>query len=333
MTDLPTAPPRAHATASSFTAPDLGLFVALALTWGLSFVFIKTAVAEVSPLWIVAVRTIVGATVLLVILRLRGRTLPRDPRVWGHLVVLAIIGNTVPWAGVAWAQQFIPSGLTSVVNSLVPASTLAIAAGIGLERLTRHRIIGLVLAMTGTVIVVAGELGAPGGAAAILVVVIATTLYGASAVYTKRFVSDRHPPLVLATGQVLAAAVMILPVAWIVGPTPAWSTLSGGVVGSLAALGALGTGMAFLLFYVLIARVGATNATMVTYVTPVIGLVAGWLLLDERFGGNVIIGAAVIIVGIWLAQRQVAPAHADAAVSDRVSGVDQPVVMTRNRSA
>lgn len=290
-------------TRSTFTLADAGLFAALSAAWGLSFLFIKVAVGALSPLWVVACRTVIGAVVLLVIMRLRGRRLPTGRPIWGHLLMLATIGNAIPWAMVAAAQRAIPSGMAAVVNSLVPLSTLVIAAVVGLERMSVRRTVGLALAVLGTVIVVSGELGAPGAPAAVVVLAGATLLYGASAVYAKRHVSGRHPPLAVAAGQVLLAALVSVPIAWVVGPMPAWSALDGALIGSVLTLGAAGTGLAFLLFYLLIERVGATNATMVTYVIPVVGVTAGWLVLDERVGLELVLGAAAILVGVWLAQR------------------------------
>lgn len=289
---------------STFSPADAGLFLLLSSAWGLSFLFIKVSVEALSPLWVVAIRTVIGAAILLLIIRARGRRLPREAGVWGHVLFLATVGNAVPWALVAWAQQDIPSGLAAVVNSLVPASTLAVAAAVGVERLTARRVTGLALALIGTATVMASEFGAPERVLALAVVAGATVMYGASAVYAKRFVSGRQPPLVVAGAQVVLAAVLSVPAAWLVDGGLEVEAFTPAVLASVSALGAFGTGIAFLLFYLLIDRVGATNATMVTYVIPVIGVLAGWLILDESFGWNVLIGGVVMGLGIWLAQRQ-----------------------------
>lgn len=312
QTETTTPPAVTTASRSTFTAGDAGLFLLLSATWGLSFVFIKVSVGALSPLWVVAARTSIGGAVLLVILWARGGRLPRSARVWAHLFVLATIGNAVPWGLVAWAQQTIPSGLAAVVNSLVPASTLMVAAAVGVERLTLRRVIGLSLAVVGTLIVVGGELGAPGRLLSILILAGATVLYGSATVYAKMFVSDHVRPLTIAAGQVALAAVASIPVAWLVGPTPRWTALQPEVIASVVLLGAFGTGLAFLLYYLLIGRVGPTNTTMVTYLIPVVGLAAGALLLDERFGLHVLGGLAVIVFGIWLAQRTAAPPATEA---------------------
>lgn len=292
------------ATRSAFAATDVALLVTLASMWGFSFMFIKVAVHEVSPLWVVASRTSIGGLVLLAVLAIRGTRLPSSPRVWAHLIVLAVPGNIIPWTAVAWAEQSVPSGLAAVLNALVPVTTLALAVLIGLERLTGLKIAGLFIALVGTGVIVSGEVAIPGRPLPVLVVVSATLFYAIGAVYAKRYVSHRERPLAIAAGQVTLAGLLSVPAAAIVGPNPAWSELGLSAIGSLAALGVFGTGLAFLVFYTLIARVGATHATMVTYLIPPIGLVAGWLILGERFGSHIFLGAAVIVAGVWLAQRE-----------------------------
>jgi drug/metabolite transporter (DMT)-like permease len=221
-------------------------------------------------------------------------------------VVLGLLSNMLPWLLLAWAEQTISSGLTAVLNALTPSMTLVVAVAIGLERLTAPRVLGLSLALGGTTLAVWQELDAEGGLAPILAIVLATVLYGAGAVYAKRTVSGRFGPLQLAAGQVLVSAVIMTT------GTLVWAGLPQGLeadsAGSLLGLGALGTGLAFLVFYRLLDSVGATSATLVTYLIPVVGLIAGAVVLSEEFGPNVVAGLVIIVAGIWLAQREPLPA-------------------------
>jgi drug/metabolite transporter (DMT)-like permease len=283
---------------------DAVLLLALSSMWGLSFLFVELALRELGPVWIVAGRTAVGGTVLVVLLHLRGRRLPTRPRMWGHLLVLGTINNAVPWTALAWAQQFLPSGLTALLMAIVPTSTLLVSALVGLERITPKRLLGLLLALGGVGAIVADDLEQPGRVVAVLVVVAATVLYAGGAVYAKTFVSGNLPPLVLATGQVLSAALVTIPVALLFDPVrPVLAELTPTTLMAVGLLGALGTGFAFLLFYMLIERVGATNATMTTYLIPLVAIVAGAVVLDERLGLAAAIGGGLIVTGIWLAQR------------------------------
>jgi drug/metabolite transporter (DMT)-like permease len=299
-------------TAVRFGPRETGLLFLLASMWGLSFLYIEVALEAVAPIWIVVARVTIGAIVLLLVLVIRRGSLPRDPRIWGHLAILGVLNNAVPWTAVAYAQQSLSSGQTALLMAMVPTSTLLISVTIRLERLNSLKIAGLLTALTGVGLMVADDLSNPGRVLAMLTVLGATVLYAIGSVYAKRTVSGRVPPLTLATGQVLSSAILWLPVGFLVAPPPGAEALQWQVVASLLALGSLGTGFAFLVFYVLIERVGATNATMVTYLVPVIAVVAGIVVLGERLGVLVLAGGVFVGFGIWLTQRGSPRAPAEA---------------------
>jgi drug/metabolite transporter (DMT)-like permease len=297
----------APARSRTFAPRDTALLLTLGGMWGLSFLFIEVALRGLTPLWIVAGRTLVGALFLLLVLRARRQPIPRATRLWGHLFVLGVVSNAVPWGAVAWAQQAIPSGLAALLMALVPTSTLVVSVLLGMERFSPGRALGLLLALGGVGLTVAADLSDTGRLIAIAVIVAATILYALGAVYAKRFVSGTASPLTIATGQVASAGVVSLVGALVLDPLPTVEALTPTVLGSVVALGTLGTGAAFLVFYILIDRVGATNTTLVTYLIPLVAVVAGAVVLGERLPPEALAGGALIGVGIWLAQRGTRP--------------------------
>ena len=302
-----TTPATGAPSVSSFGPREAGLLLLLSLMWGLSFLFMEVALREIGPIWIVAGRTTVGGLVVLAILLVRRMQLPRGAGLWGRLLILGLINNAAPWTMLAWAQQTLPSGLTGLLMAIVPTSTLVVAASVGLERITPRRLTGLLLALAGVGVIVGADIEQPGRVVAVAVVVLATVLYATGAVFAKSRVSGHAPPLALATGQVLSAAVITVPLALLVEGPVAPTSLAGTTIASVAALGTFGTGLAFLAFYTLVARVGATNATLTTYLIPIVAVVAGALVLDERLGPSAFAGGVLILIGIWLAQRAPGP--------------------------
>jgi drug/metabolite transporter (DMT)-like permease len=290
-------------TSSAFRPRDVVLLVLLALTWGNSFLFIKLAVAVLSPLWIVTIRMTIGGALLLVIATAMRRSLPRDVESLAVLAFVGVTGCALPWAGQAWAQRSLDSGLVSVLNSCTPVATLAFAVLAKQERLHRNRVVGLAVAVTGTLVVVGGEIGSGRSVLALLAAVLATTGYALAAVVTRARISGRVANLPAAATQLCFGAVAFAPAAWSLGGTPP-TRLAPVVLGALLALGLFGTGLAFLVYFALIESVGATNASMVTYLAPIVGLASGAVFRGERFGPNVFVGAAALIGGVWLAQRQ-----------------------------
>jgi drug/metabolite transporter (DMT)-like permease len=121
-------------------------------------------------------------------------------------------------------------------------------------------------------------------------------------VYARLLLTNRGmEPLVLATAQLTLGTVLLgTAVPWI-GRQPI--TLSSSVVLSVVALGVLSTGIAYVLNYRLIQDEGPTAASMTNYLTPVVAVLLGIAFVDERLSWNLIIGAAMILVGLWIAEH------------------------------
>jgi drug/metabolite transporter (DMT)-like permease len=232
-----------------------------------------------------------------------GQRIPRDPRSVVTLAVVGLSGGSLPWFGQAWAQHYLDSGLVAVLNACTPLATLVMAVLARQETLRKSRVLGIGIAIAGTLIVVGGEVNAGRSLPALIVAILATTGYAFAAVLMRAHVSGKVPNLPAAALQLVIGGLALAPVALTLnGPPP--TALSPGVVAAVSALGLFGTGIAFLIYFTLIERVGATNAAMVTYLVPIVGLACGALYRGERFGGNVLAGALALIGGVWLAQRQ-----------------------------
>lgn len=287
---------------STFRLRDAALLVLLSLMWGNSFLFIKIAVGAVPPVWVVAFRMTVGGLLLLPMVLVLKRSIPRDAGALGALVFAGTAGGALPWIGQAWAQRSLDSGLVAVLNSFTPVATLVIALVARQERLYRNRVLGLATAISGTLVVIGGEVRAGRSIPALVVAVLATTGYALSGVVTRARISGRVAALPASAVQLCSGASLLVPFAWISSGPPS-TNLEPLVLGALLALGLLGTGVAFIIYNQLIENVGATNASMVTYLVPVVGLASGAVVRGERFGANVIVGAMALIGGVWLAQR------------------------------
>lgn len=281
-------------------ASRLGL---LAGIWGVSFLFVELALHGLNPVQIAFGRITLGAATLLLYLVARGWPLPRGATTWAHLAVVSVFGNVVPWLAYAWGQQYVSSGLAGVCNATTPLFTVALATVVlPEERATPTAVSGLGLGFLGTVLVLApwDTAGSPalGGS---LACVGAAASYGVAITYTRRYLSGRGSPPVLAAAQLLCAAGLMVTLA------PFWlapAALTPKVAGSMVMLGAVGTAAAYLLFYRLIGEIGATASSTVTYLIPVVAVVVGVIFLQESVGWHTLAGAAVVLLGVWVAGRR-----------------------------
>ena len=276
----------------------------LALIWGSSFLLIKFAVEGLSPTQVVLGRLVAGAVVLLLILALRGQRLPSERAIWGHVALLSVVANIIPFFLFAWGELRITSGMAGILNGTTPLFTLGFAvAALPEERLSRPRFLGFLMGFVGVVVVV-GPWNSGNGVNALsgqLACLGAAACYGVAFVYTRRFVSQRgYPPLVVSAAQLLTASVLLGVFAPLVATAP--MELTPLVVFSVLTLGAVGTGLAYLLFYRLITDAGATTASMVTYLIPIVAVALGVLVQGDPVTWNLFVGAAVVIAGAAMAE-------------------------------
>jgi drug/metabolite transporter (DMT)-like permease len=269
--------------------------------WGSSYLYIKVAVEGISPLMVVASRLFFGAVLLFVVIRIWRLVLPRDRMVWAHLVVMAVIGNVIPWTLIAWGGQHIDSGLAAVLNSTTPFFTiLFVVIAFRAERLTVPRFTGIVLGFAGVAVLTGTDVTRITSASVQgqLAVLISSICYGLAFAYARRYL--RGEAIVLAGCQILIAFLIISPFALALGD-PLGSRITPAIAGSILALGLLTSGLAYILYYRLISDIGATMASYATYLIPLVGLFLGWLVLGERIGLQSALGVAFILTGLAIA--------------------------------
>lgn len=277
---------------------DVSELVLLAALWGASFLFMRMGAAEFGPVALSAVR-VAGATLfLLPLLAMRGQIGALRAH-WRPIFLVGLLNSALPFLCFSYAALSITAGLSSIFNAATPLFGALIAWVWLKDRLTPSRIVGLAVGFSG-VLWLAWDKASfkPGGSGwAIAACLAATICYGISASYTKKRLTG-IPPLAVATGSQLSAAlVLALPaIVW-------WpQSMPSGTAWLAAGLLALAcTGIAYVLFFRLIAHIGPANAISVTFLIPAFAVLWGWLFLDEGFTPAMAAGCAVILVGTALA--------------------------------
>jgi drug/metabolite transporter (DMT)-like permease len=272
----------------------------LAFIWGWSFLFIKVAVEGMSPPTVACARVGLGALVLVVVLRVRRRSMPDVRTMWRHFFVAAVFGNVIPFTLLAWGEQRITSALTAVLNASTPLFTAIIAAVYLKDRLRPVQAGGLLLGFAG-VSVAAGFGGGDLAHSSVfgsLAAVLAGASYGMAFVYMRKHLTGIEPT-VAAAGQLVMATALSLPLAIGTSITSGFA-LDPHIVVAIVLLGVFGTGLAYILNYRVIADLGATRASLVTYVIPVVAVTVGVVVLDEPFEWSLVYGGLLIVAGIAL---------------------------------
>lgn len=280
-------------------------FIALGIVWGSSFLFIEWALQAFTPVGVAFLRGALGSLSLLAFAAVLRVELPRKPIEWFHISVVAVLLNAAPGFLFAFGQQYVTSVMAGILNATTPLMTLLVMTLVfRAERVTANQIVGLLAGFFG-VALVSGVLHGLGenkiiGVAALLG---ATFCYGLSFPYARRFVTPlRYSNTALATAQVTASAVILLPFALIGGFVSA--PLSVTPVIGVVLLGVLGTGFAYIWNYRNMKLAGSAIASSVTYITPVVAAVLGVAFLGEHLSWDQVAGGLLVLLGAAMIQNR-----------------------------
>jgi drug/metabolite transporter (DMT)-like permease len=280
---------------------DLIELLILAAIWGASFLFLRMGAGEFGPIALAGLRVIGASLFLMPILAHRGEW-PALRANWRAIALVGIANSALPFLCFSYAALAITGGLSSIFNATTPLMGVLIAwAWLG-DKPSGHKIAGLAIGFAGVLWLAWDKAsfkpdaaGASSGLA-VLACLAATLMYGLAASMTKRWLTG-VPPMALAAGSQLSAAIVLLPLLlwrWPAVPpsSHAWA--------ATIALALLCTGVAYVLFFRLIGNIGATNALSVTFLIPGFAIAWGGLFLGETVNATMLAACAVILVGTSL---------------------------------
>lgn len=287
--------------ANRIDARDWSLLAVLSILWGGSFFFNGAALRELPPLTLVFLRVMLGAAMLLPLLRARGIDLPSGVAGWKPFVVIGLLNNVVPFSLIVVGQTFIPSGLASILNATTPLFTVLVMLAAREESPQVQRVSGVVLGVVGVIILRGwGVEARPGQGIGILLCLGGALSYGFAALAARRLLKDAAP-LGAATFQLMASTVMMAIVAGAI--EQPWRLAMPGLTTWFAVLGlaALSTALAYIVFFQIIRRSGASTVMLVTLLIPVTAILLGWLVLREpisarEIAGAIVIGSALLVI-------------------------------------
>ena len=275
------------------------MFAGLGLMWGSSYLFIKLAVDSFGTFTLISLRLLIGAALLWAVVRASGTPLPRERRIYGHLLVMGCINIALPFALITWAEQSVDSALAAILNSSVPLFVIVIAPiFLPEEPIRLNGIVGLAVGFMGVVLLVSpGLVGADGDPLGELALVGSSLSYAIGNVYNRRNVRGL-PPLIPAVFQVTFALVIAGLLALVL--EHPWETSHPDLRAwfSILWLGVFGSGLAYLLYFRLLGHWGATRTALVAYLLPVVGIVLGFVVLQEPIDATLILGTALVISGV-----------------------------------
>jgi drug/metabolite transporter (DMT)-like permease len=285
------------------TRRGLILFGLMSVIWGIPYLFIRVAVAEISPAALVLARTSLAAAILLPIALVRVDLRAVLAR-WRWVVAFAVIEIAIPWIALGSAEQHLSSSLTGLLIAGVPlvGTALALATG-GADRLGRTGLVGLLIGLIGVAAIVGGDYATSDPTALLQIAVVVVCYAVGPAILARRL--DGLPTVGVMALSLTLCAVVYVPIAAVQWPSVMPSM---NVIASVVILAVVCTAAAFLVFAALIDEIGPVRATVITYVNPAVAAILGVLVLNETLSPAMGLGFALVILGSTLATRRPLPA-------------------------
>lgn len=264
--------------------------------FGGAFLFMRLAAPELPALIVAFGRVTIAALILLPLVG-RGPLAAMQAR-WRQYAVVGFFMAAAPFALFAFAERSLTAGLGSIINATTPLWTAIILAVWLRQAPTARRVAAIAIGFAGVGVIVGleGLQLAPDAYLGVAAAFLGAASYGLALIYIRQRLGPQ-PPVQLALGQLLAAVVMLMPLAAL---SASEVTLTGEALLALLGIGVLSTAIAWPLLFRLNREVGPMATSTVTFLNPVFGALWGALFLGEAISPTFLVGAVLVFVSLAL---------------------------------
>lgn len=276
------------------------VWLILCCIWGSTWLFIKIGLADLPPLTFAGIRFVIACGILMAIVAARRLSFSDLRSNWKLLALTGVLSFSFNYGLIFWGEQYISSGLAALLQATIPAFGLVIAHHyLPGERMTPRKVFGVVLGVLGVAVVFSNQLtiGGRRAFAGCVAVVFSSLVVAYSNVLIKA--RGKHlDPVIMAAGQMLFGLIPLLVVGISLEGNPVYYRWTLMAVISLFYLAIVGSVIAFVLYYWLVRKIDVTKSMLIALVTPVVAVIVGLIVLDEKISWRTLLGGAMIMLGI-----------------------------------
>ena len=278
-------------------------YVLMVLLWGSTWAAIKIGVAEVPPYLFAFERAVAVATILTLTVLVLRQSFPHTRAALVASAVSGLFNIGTSWALIFWAEQFVPSGLVAVFGAMAPVWTAILAHFfVHGDRLSRLKVVALVLGLVGTALLVGAPAASEGPNALLATVLLAVmpVSWAVAAILIAKFLSRESPIAVVGVGTWVGAAFLLPFALTQVGQPQHWNPSS---ILAFAYLVVGGSCVGLVLNAWLYRKLRPTTVTLSQVLIPTQALLIGAFALGEAFSVRMLAGAALVVSAVALNAR------------------------------
>ncbi len=275
------------------------LTLCMGAMWGSSFLFIEILLKTLHPFMIVFLRAGVALVGIVLFLLYKKIKLPTDKNIWLKLIILGVLANALPFSLITSGQETISAGLASILNACAAFFGVILSATfLSEERFALHRLIGVVIGISGIVITIGYEniLSIDIDNRGQYLVILATFFYALAANWAKIKLNTIDPAISI-FGMLLTATVLLFALTLF---TDSFSSISVSfeVVISILGISLGGTAIGFYLWLKVINAESASDALLVAITVPVFAVMLDGIILSQFLNNQEIIGFIFVVSGL-----------------------------------
>src|SRR5436189_4882053 len=306
-------------------------WLTLCVVWSSTLLAIKIGLRDLPPISFVAIRFLIAIIVLIAVSLGRTRLVPRGRNDYAVLAITGILMFAVNYTLLFWAELHVSSGLAAVLQATIPIFGMFFAHSmLPDEPLRLQRLTGAIIALGGVTVICGRLLGFNGPLAfwgGVAVVVGAASAAFANVLVEAR--SMQLAPAMLAAWQMIFGIAPLLLLGLIVDGNPVrfhWTATS---VFCLLYLAVIGSALTFLLLCWLLPRLTVAQLQSISLITPPGAVMLGWWLGGETFPMSSLLGAGLVLAGVWIIFRKAAAS--EPLIQEGYSAATSPWYFERKR--
>lgn len=284
--------------------PAILIFTALSLIWSLTWVGIKIGLETIPPFYSAGFRFFLAFLFLSLFAFFKRYSFPKKIKDHLFFIRFGMINYLVGYASVYWGEQYINSGLASVLFAIMPFYTLVFSIWLlpG-ETINLKKILGLIIGFSGVVAIFSDQLQFSNTDAiyGMTIISIAPAFSATGTLIAKKKMKIYHP-VILNTFPIFYCSIAFF-ILSLIFEFPARAVFNGKAILSIVYLALFGTAIAFVLYFRMLSHQSAVLMSMITFVTPPLALVWGWIILGEQITLYLFLGLLLILTGIFLARK------------------------------